>query len=458
MPSSIRKALDELPTTLDETYERILQGIPKQKWQHAHRLFQCMAAAIRPLHAEELGEIFAIEFSPHVAPALMEGWRPESPEDAVLAACSTLISIVDDQDSKVVQFSHFSVKEFLTSYRLQTSNIGNISHFHIPLEPAHTILVRACLTVLLHLDEKVDKNRLSSLPLASYAAQHWVDHAKFGNVASYIENSMKDLFDPTKPHFRAWIWINDVEWGYVKPTDEIEEHPSPPRAPPLYYAALCGFNELVKHLMDTYGEGVNTFYSATLHGTVLQAASHNGHVDAARLLLDCGANVNGAVQHRSSPLSAAYRANHPKVVELLLEHGANTEDRRGISLGTALDDASFNGKVEMVDVLLRHNADVNARGYFDQIPLALTSHRGYVEIATLLLQHGSPVDARSRSRNTPLYTAAGQGHLEFVRLLLGHGADVHARGEDDRTSFQAAIAGGHHETAQLLLEHGAERE
>jgi len=106
------------------------KGIPKQKWQHAHRLFQCMAAAIRPLHAEELGEIFAIEFSPHVAPALMEGWRPESPEDAVLAACSTLISIVDDQDSKVVQFSHFSVKEFLDL--LSPSNIEHRKYLPLP--------------------------------------------------------------------------------------------------------------------------------------------------------------------------------------------------------------------------------------------------------------------------------------------------------------------------------------
>ncbi|KAH9985039.1 hypothetical protein BJV74DRAFT_886357 [Russula compacta] len=62
MPSSIRKALDDLPTTLDDTYERALQEIPKEKRQHAHRLFQCLVAAIRPLRVEELAEIFAIEF------------------------------------------------------------------------------------------------------------------------------------------------------------------------------------------------------------------------------------------------------------------------------------------------------------------------------------------------------------------------------------------------------------
>src|SRR5229473_1483256 len=89
MPSSIRKALNELPITLDETYEQTLQCIPKQKRQHAHRLFQCMVAAIRPLRVEELAEIFAIEFGPNVVPNLVEDWRPENPEDAMLSACST---------------------------------------------------------------------------------------------------------------------------------------------------------------------------------------------------------------------------------------------------------------------------------------------------------------------------------------------------------------------------------
>src|ERR1700760_4585643 len=121
MPSSICKALDELPTTLDETYERALEWIPKQKQQHAHRLFQCLVVAIRPFRVEELAELFAIEFDANAGPNLNEGWRPENPEDAVLSACSTLIAVIEDKGSKIVQFSHFSVKEYLTSDRIQTS-------------------------------------------------------------------------------------------------------------------------------------------------------------------------------------------------------------------------------------------------------------------------------------------------------------------------------------------------
>ena len=57
LASSIRKALNELPNTLDDTYERALQEIPKEKQRHAHRLFLCLVAAIRPLRVDELAEM-----------------------------------------------------------------------------------------------------------------------------------------------------------------------------------------------------------------------------------------------------------------------------------------------------------------------------------------------------------------------------------------------------------------
>ena len=60
MASSIREALNELPTTLDDTYERALQEIRKEKWRYVHRVSQCWVAAIRPLRGDELVEMFAI--------------------------------------------------------------------------------------------------------------------------------------------------------------------------------------------------------------------------------------------------------------------------------------------------------------------------------------------------------------------------------------------------------------
>jgi hypothetical protein len=183
-----------------------------------------LVVAIRPLRVEELAELFAIEFDQDAGPSLKEGWRPESPEDAVLSACSTLIAVIENEGSKIVQFSHFSVKEYLTSDRLR---ISEMDHYHIPLDAAHTILARACLTVLLQLDETVDKKRLKTFPLALYAAQHWVDHAKYENVASRLQDAMEELFDPSKPYLAAWTWIHDVDSDKNREIiDDLEERPS----------------------------------------------------------------------------------------------------------------------------------------------------------------------------------------------------------------------------------------
>jgi ankyrin repeat protein len=452
MPSSIRNALNELPTTLDETYERVLREIPKEKRQHAHRLFQCLVVAIRPLRVEELAELFAIEFDTDAVPNLKEGWRPENTEDAVLSACSTLIAVIENEGSKIVQFSHFSVKEYLTSDRLRTSEIGNLQHYHIPLDAAHTILARACLTVLLQLDENVDKKCLETFPLAFYAAQHWVDHAKYEDVASQIQDGIEEIFNPSKPYLAAWTWIHDVDSNQVRETiQDLSERPQPPGATALYYAVLCGFSWLAESLIITHAENVNV--KCGRHGTPLHAAAFKGHLDAARLLLAHGVNVNTTTKYKRTPLFSACNGGHLDVIRLLLEHGAVVDFN--FRIGLLLHEASYSGRANIVHLLLQHNANVNARNGFDETPLHYASMTGQASVARLLLEHGALVNAQSRSHKTPLYRASEYGRLETVEVLLGHGADLHIQ-RKDQNPLQVAISKGHVKVVQLLLMHGAE--
>src|SRR6267154_1192573 len=138
----------------------------------ARRLLQCLVVAIRPLRLEELAEVLAVDFDDvEGIPKLNPDWRWEDEEQALLTSCSSLIIIVETDDSRVVQFSHFSVKEFLTSTRLGDSS-KDVSRYHIDLESAHTILAQACMGILLQTDGK-------SSSLAGYAAEHWVTHALF---------------------------------------------------------------------------------------------------------------------------------------------------------------------------------------------------------------------------------------------------------------------------------------
>jgi hypothetical protein len=275
----------------------------------------------------------------------------------------------------------------LTSDRLRTSTVGTIRDYHVTLDAAHTLLARACLAVLLQLDESVDKKRLETFPLALYAAQRWVDHAKYEDVPSRIQHAMEELFHPRKPYFAAWVWIHDVEGRYHQSIDSLTQHPSPPAGTALYYAALCGFSGVVNHLIVKHGEDVN--YESGCWGTPLHVASESGHAEVAHVLLQHHSDVNArsAPHFEWTPLHFASHG-HVKVVQLLLEHGSNV-NAQSKRHNTPLYLASGGGYLEIVRLLLAHGADVHIRGEDSRTPFQWATRNQYVEVAQLLLEHGA---------------------------------------------------------------------
>src|SRR5258708_1117904 len=311
LATGVRDMLKELPETLGETYERMLRDVNKANWDHAHRLLQCLTVAVRPLRVAELAEVLAIDFGTTTREGtskLNVDWRWEGHEEAVFSPCSSLFSIVkkndnesdsdkgndknkDTNSSQVVQFSHFSVKEFVTSSRIADPTTG-VSRFHILLEPAHTILAKACLGVLLRLDESVDKwNIKNKFPLARYAAEHWVDHARFENVSSYIRGGMNLLFDPDKPYFGSWLQVHDIDIaphvGSLLKNFAARQKSYTPA--PLYYAALCGFHDLAEQLIINHPQQVKI--TCGYYMSPLAAAVSGGHFKIAQLLHQRGADL-----------------------------------------------------------------------------------------------------------------------------------------------------------------------
>ncbi|KAI0292465.1 hypothetical protein B0F90DRAFT_1822883 [Multifurca ochricompacta] len=349
LPEGIQQTLGEFPKTMEEEYERILLDIDANKWKCASRLFRCIAVAARPLHVSELAEFLALDFKPTEFPTLEAGWRPKDPEYAVLATCSSFIHIVNVNGSLVVQFSHLSMKQFLTSNGL-TAQGGPVSRYHFPIEAAHDTVAQGCLAALLHLDEHVNRSSIANFPLASYAAQHFPIHAPSQYAQSYIRNALKHLFDANKPHFAIWVWIYDVD-----DTSEqlmTSETPSQPKATPLYYASLLGFHDIVQWLLSRKSSGLND--SVGYYGTPLIAASAKGHYEIASLLIIYRANVNVNGPDGRTALYSAIEVGQQGLVQLLLEYGANTsyQDNSG---RTALDIARDRGRKEIVQLLLDHH-------------------------------------------------------------------------------------------------------
>ena len=440
-PQSILRTLNELPNSLDETYERVLKEIGIANRKHAHRLLQCLAAAIRPMRVEELAEILALDFdgAEGATPTLNTDWRWKDRQQAVLSTCSSLITIVNYNGSRVIQFTHFSVKEFLTSDRLASSQ-GDVSYFHITPEPAHTTLTQACLGILLQSHNRAE----GGFPLARYASRHWVDHARFGTVSSRIEEGLRLLFDSTKPHFSAWHQLYDIDEHWIQFTGYKSAH----SRSPLYYAALCGFRDLAAHIIAEHPEQVNA--KGGLNHSPLVAALYKGHFDVADLLYQHGAAVDVTCYERRTPLQAASMDGLIDVARWLLDHGADANlqenDHR-----TPVYSAAAAGHLEVVRTLLAHGVRVDAANDAGHTPLHRAANYGYVEIARLLLAHRADIDAENRHYSTPLHLAASNGRLESVRLLLDHAANVEAENKDGRTPLHLASSSGDAEIVRLLL-------
>ncbi|KAN0129963.1 hypothetical protein V8E53_012218 [Lactarius tabidus] len=453
LPSSLRHTLAELPESLDETYERIVKDIKKGNHADANRMLQCIAVAIRPLSVAELAELLAFDFDASATeggiPKLNSKWRWEDHEQAVLSTCSSLITIVPTNNSPVVQFSHFSVKEFLLSDRLATS-AKDISRYHILLEDANTLIAKACLGVLLR--DPVDESGVATTPLALYAAEHWLAHAKVENVASRIRHGMEYLFDPDRPYFSAWVELYDVSncLPFSGPKYKMR-----PEAAPLHHAAFLGFHEIVERITLNYPQYANAISGPV--GTALHSASYAGHVEVVRILLKCGADVDARGPVNLSPLHFASAEGHLTVLHFLLDHGANANCQDDLHR-TPLTFAAERDHVEIVRVLLEFNADANFRNEDGLTLIHKACAYGYYSdpIVRLLLEHGADPDARDNEHRTPLHLAAssnpGSSGLEAVRILLGNGANLDAEDGEGRTPLQVALAHGD-EMAQLLSEY-----
>jgi hypothetical protein len=414
---------------LDKTYERILEEIKKPNQRIAQRVLQCLVVAVRPLRVEELAGVLAVDFDDTEGiPRLKPDWRWEEQELALLSACSSLIAIVQAGDSRVVQFSHFSVKEFLTSPRLVTAT-GEVSNYHIDLEPAHAILAQACLGVLLQIQYGVEGRMPDDHPLARYAAEHWTTHAQFGEVSSRLHKGMEYLFDANKPHFEVWLKLYDIDKPLKHGATFYFVAPLGRKSPaaPVYYAAFCGFHNLVEHLITEHPQDVNA---------------------------DGGHNVR--------PLMAALAGEHFQTADLLHHNGADL-DVRGWGGNSPLNAATCSGNFEAARKLIEYDpAYINARDAGGWTPLLWASRGldfkdGSGSFLRLLLDHGADINVQNRDGRTPLHVASENGApaSEVVRLLFEHSADVEVENSGGKTALQEADGTRRDEVMKLLREHGA---
>ncbi|GES59583.1 Pfs, NACHT and Ankyrin domain protein [Aspergillus terreus] len=168
------------------------------------------------------------------------------------------------------------------------------------------------------------------------------------------------------------------------------------------------------------------------YGSMLSLACGAGRFEAARLLLQYGADVHyrGHVYYEAQPpLHIAAKYGRIDIIDLLLAHGANIHAHASpVVKGTPIHIAAAAGATISVGRLLERAGEelLEVQDDKGQTPLIVAARQGKLEVVKLLLDKGASVTARDGEGWTAAHRAAWNGHEQTIRLLVDRGAHPEA--------------------------------
>lgn len=471
----VRRALKVLPSTLQKTYERMLQTIQQSNSvNEALMILSWLAYARRPLTLSEIAELAAFEIEDLKTP-------PESSKFAVTfdpndrfpdftrvrRLVSGLISFEDekgDQTSSIVRFAHFSVREYLESHEV----LPRIFHLHD--SSCHWLILRSCLAYLAHyVSEFGEDGSATPYPLLVYAYEHWLQHGKavglFLPSSNGYESSTKferEIVISMKAFTRKVfdlpaLWDQEALAGKIQDVRSIVENEG------YDYSAGSGFTTLAEFSNDRYGqvflEGESALFGPVSFGDwrLVRFFLDSGHRDTF-LQSSRGSLFHIAARGRFSrsgrePAFDA-RRDHARVVKQLVEADFqnDAEDRFGL---TPLHVASQLGRLDVVETLLNNaGMDINLQSRTKQTALCIAVDACHASVVHLILtKAGVAVNCKDERNNTPLGLACMKGHKGIVEMLLA-ATEIDpnaANGDNKRSALAIASNFGHDAIAELLL-------
>ena len=234
-----------------------------------------------------------------------------------------------------------------------------------------------------------------------------------------------------------------------------QHKPDPDLSTPLVTAAVSGNLEAVRDLIERGADvnGLDAPGNFPLYGAVI-----GEHADVVDLLLKKGAKVNQAraanvlpvMERNNTALHAACVVGNQRVVELLINAGADINAFANVMEETARTAASFKGlNPEQLKALSRLPRELGVT------PLTQAAKYGHAGVVKLLLDHGADVNFQRPGNNTALIEAAMAGRRDVIELLLGSKADINRPGVGGNTALVLALIHEQYDSAKCLLAAGA---
>lgn len=328
-PQEIRYTLQNVPSTLEQTYRNILARIPRKNTQRAKRALFWLSFSLRPITFVELCEAVIIPEDSSIISEDMRLLRPE----VLLKICSSLISY--DSTTTKVALAHSSVWQYLVSQEIQ---ISDVQQFFLNEDVADADMAVRCLRYLClpafssgycSSNEELTQ-RLEEWPLLHHITQTIFDHLSYtpldGSVKTLLLHFFQTQIQPRGGNFGAWVQV-------FFPT----AHANIESSTPLYYAARFGLLPVVKMILEIEGTRNLETPGGVYGSTPLHVATWQGRTEVVQELLKAGANAREVNEERTPGLFFAVLYGFKDIERMLREAGARFD--ADITFGD-LDDES----------------------------------------------------------------------------------------------------------------------
>lgn len=335
-PGLVEEALDSLPRTLDETYLRILNSIPRNYKHKTTRMLQLLRCAERPLFITELVDATAIETEkePYFDPT-----RTMLNIDEISRYCSSLVEVVASKAGKAIQLAHQSVAIFLKPDHLDEHWGQFFTEWAI-----HASIATVCLCYTIYLDTVDD---FAMQPFEQISSRYWMSHAAaVENKNETVRKLILKLFLNQKAAFERWLFRVHLD---MEPD-------------PLWCACRHGLISTAAYLLKN-GSNPNTLDLE--YGGLLDAACSGGHEEIVQMLIRKDADINWS-KPSGDALWVACKNGHEGIVRILLHHlhKANITRETSVELyGQAINFACSNENI--YQMLLTNTAGLESWTWSD---------------------------------------------------------------------------------------------
>ncbi|KAJ5137764.1 hypothetical protein N7476_008170 [Penicillium atrosanguineum] len=184
----------------------------------------------------------------------------------------------------------------------------------------------------------------------------------------------------------------------------------------------------------------------------LEWAARHGQVWTIQKLLNAGLCPDNDTS--MAILAAAY-CGHRDVVQTLLWHDFNPNEKHQCGFCRPIHRAAAQGHVEIIKDLLEAGADIEAVDHDDETAYANAVIEGQANVVSFFLERGTSTETHIHGRGSSLAWAARYGKIDVMKTLLEAGADIEATTEEGGTILHWAALRGQPKSVALLLDKGA---